>query len=145
MKLQKDLREFIELLNSLDVRYVLVGGYAVAYHGYPRYTGDIDFFVDVSGHNPQRLEQALERFGFTDTGLDAQIFTVENQIIQLGLPPHRIDLITSISGVTFEEAWSSREYGEIDGVPVPIISRDLLKRNKQSSGRPKDLIDLEYL
>ncbi len=145
MKLQKDLREFIELLNTLEVRYVLVGGYAVAYHGYPRYTGDIDFFVDISGDDPQRLAEALRLFGFEDTGLNAQFFTTENQIIQLGVPPNRIDLITAISGVTFEEAWSSREIGELDGLPIPIISRELLKRNKQSSGRPKDLIDLEYL
>lgn len=145
MKLQKDLREFIELLNSHEVRYVLVGGYAVAYHGYPRYTGDIDFFVDVSGDNPQRLDEALRRFGFEDTGVDAQSFTTENQIIQLGVPPNRIDLITAVSGVTFEEAWTSREVGTIDGLPVTIISLELLKRNKQSSGRPKDIIDLEYL
>lgn len=145
MKLQKDLREFIELLNALEVRYVLVGGYAVAYHGYPRYTGDIDFFVDISGDNPQQLAKALRLFGFEDTGLNAQSFTTENQIIQLGVPPNRIDLITAVSGVTFEEAWSSREVGEIDGLPIPIISRELLKRNKQSSGRPKDLLDLEYL
>jgi hypothetical protein len=145
MKLQKDLREFIELLNALEVQYVLVGGYAVAYHGYPRYTGDIDFFVNISGDNPQRLEEALRHFGYGDTGLNAEAFTTENQIIQLGVPPNRIDLITSLSGVTFEEAWASREVGELDGIPIPIISREMLKRNKQSSGRVKDLIDLEYL
>lgn len=145
MKLQKDLREFIELLNALEVQYVLVGGYAVAYHGYPRYTGDIDFFVDISGDNPQRLEETLRHFGYGETGLNAEAFTTENQIIQLGVPPNRIDLITSLSGVTFEEAWASREVGEMDGLPITIISREMLKRNKQSSGRVKDLIDLEYL
>ncbi len=145
MNLQKDLREFIELLNSHDVRYVLVGGYAVAYHGYPRYTGDVDFFVDTSGDNPQRLEATLRAFGFEDESLNAELFGVADQIIQLGVPPNRIDILTSISGVAFDEAWATHERDEIDGLIIPIISRQLLQRNKQTAARPKDLVDLNYL
>lgn len=145
MNLQKDLREFIELLNSHDVRYMLVGGYAVAYHGYPRYTGDMDFFVDISGDNPQRLEAALRAFGFDDESLNADLFRIADQIIQLGVPPNRIDILTSISGVAFDEAWATREQGEIDGLIIPVISRQLLQRNKQTAARPKDLVDLDYL
>lgn len=144
MKLQQDLREFIELLNAYDARYVLIGGYAVAYHGYPRYTGDIDFFIDMSGDNSTRLEAVLRDFGFADDQLNAQLFAAE-RIIQLGVPPNRIDLITSLTGVAFEEAWATRERGELDGVFVYIISRELLRRNKQMAARAKDLADLEYL
>lgn len=145
MKLLKDLREFIELLNAHEVRYVLVGGYAVAYHGFPRYTGDIDFFVDVTDDNPQRLSKVLRDFGFDEEQIDVDLFSRDNQIIQIGLPPSRIDLLTSISGVTFAEAWATRQSALIDGLSVHIISRELLRRNKQSSARPKDLIDLDYI
>jgi hypothetical protein len=145
MNLAKDLREFIELLNSHDVRYVLVGGYAVAYHGYPRYTGDVDFFVDTSGDNPQRMEATLRAFGFEDESLNAELFSIANQIIQLGVPPNRIDILTSISGVAFADAWATHERGEIDNLIVPVISRQLLQRNKQAAARPKDLVDLDYL
>lgn len=145
MKLLKDLREFIELLNVYEARYVLVGGYAVAYHGFPRYTGDIDFFVDVTDDNPQRLAKVLRDFGFDEDQIDVALFSRDNQIIQIGLPPSRIDLLTSISGVTFAEAWATRQLALIDGLSVHIISRELLRRNKQSSARPKDLIDLDYI
>ncbi len=145
MKLQNDLREFIALLNLHDVRYVLVGGYAVAYHGFPRYTGDIDFFIDIASGNTGRLVTALYDFGFASDTLDAQLFTFENRIIQLGVPPNRIDLLTSISGVTFEETWANRIHTEIDGQIVPVISLELLRRNKQASARPKDLLDLDNL
>ncbi len=145
MKLPNDLREFIALLNSHDARYVLVGGYAVAYHGFPRYTGDIDFFIDIASDNTERLVTALYDFGFASDTLDAQLFTVENQIIQLGVPPNRIDLLTSISGVTFDEAWANCIRTEIDGQIIPVISLELLRRNKQASARPKDLLDLDNL
>ena len=145
MKLQNDLREFIALLNLHDVRYVLVGGYAVAYHGFPRYTGDIDFFIDITNDNTARIVTALYDFGFAFGTLDAQVFTVENQIIQLGVPPNRNDLLTSISDVTFDEAWADCIRTEIDGQIVPVISLELLRRNTQASARPKDLLDLDNL
>lgn len=145
MKLERDLREFIELLNARDVRYVIVGAFALAHHGRPRYTGDIDFFVESSAQNAERLTQVLEQFGFANTGVVQQDFTTADQVVQLGVEPHRMDLMTSISDVSFEEAWNSREYGDLDGLKVPYISRELLKRNKAAVGRKQDLADLDYL
>lgn len=145
MNLPKDLREFIELLNSHEVRYVLVGGYAVAYHGYPRYTGDIDFFVDWEGDNPARLEKIVNEFGFGILGLSAQDFSKPYQVVQLGRPPNRVDIITSISDVTFTDAWETKETIMIDGLHVWVISRDLLLKNKRASNRPKDIADLHSL
>ena len=145
MALQKDLKEFIELLNALDVHYLVVGAFAVAYHGYPRYTGDIDLFIEGTAENAERILSAVNQFGFGESGLTAQDFTVKDQIVQLGVEPNRIDLMTFLSGIDFAEAWSSRQQGEIDGLPVQFISKEMLKRNKAASGRLQDLADLEYL
>ena len=145
MKLERERREFIELLNARDVRYVIVGAFALAHHGRPRYTGDIDFFVEASPENAERLNQVLEQFGFANVGVVEEDFTAADQVVQLGVEPHRMDLMTSISGVAFEEAWNTREYGNLDGLRVPYISRELLKRNKAAVGRKQDLADLDYL
>lgn len=145
MNLQKDLREFIELLSALEVRFVIVGAFAVAYHGYFRYTSDIDIFIDSSFENAARLRRAVEQFGFGDLKLTVEDFTKADQVIQLGVAPNRIDVMTLLSGVDFDEAWSSRELGELDGLSVPFISREMLKRNKTACGRLQDLADLEYL
>jgi len=145
MSLQKDLREFIELLNALKVRFVIVGAFAVAYHGYFRYTSDIDLFIDSSPENATRIFRAVEQFGFGDLKLTVEDFTQEDQVVQLGVSPNRIDVMTFLSGVSFDEAWASREQGELDGLSVPYISRDMLKRNKIACGRLQDLADLEYL
>jgi len=145
MKMEQDVREFIELLNARDVRYLVVGAYALAYHGRPRYTGDIDFFVQSSEHNAQLVAQIVEEFGFASLGIVAADLTSSDQVIQLGVEPNRIDLMTSISGVSFDEAWETREYGDLDGLRLPFISRDLLKRNKAAVGRKQDLADIEYL
>jgi hypothetical protein len=145
MDLEKDLREFVELLNALNVRYMVVGAFAVAYHGHPRFTGDIDVFIERSHENAERLVQVIERFGFGDLNLSAADFLQEDQVIQLGIAPSRIDLLTFLSGVSFEDAWATREYGEINGLTVPFISKEMLKRNKAASGRTQDLADLEHL
>ena len=145
MNLQKDLKEFVELLTELDVRFLIVGAFAVAYHGYPRYTADIDIFVDNSVENAARLLEAIQRFGFGNIGLTDDDFLQDDRVIQLGVAPNRIDLLTSISGVTFEEAWRSRELGALGEVTVPFISREMLKRNKAATGRSQDLADLERL
>ena len=145
MSLQKDLREFIELLNALNVRFVIVGAFAVAYHGYFRYTSDIDLFIDRTEENAQRMLQAVEQFGFRDLKLTKEDFTQEDQVIQLGVSPNRVDVMTFLSGVSFDEAWASREQGELDGLAVPFISKEMLKRNKIACGRLQDLADLEYL
>ncbi len=145
MKLHKDLHEFVELLNSAGVRYVVVGGHAVAFHGYPRYTGDIHFLIESSEDNAARVEKVLRDFGFGQTGFQTKDFLEPESIVQLGLPPNRIDLLTSISGVTFSEAWANRVPGLLDGVPVSFLGREDLLRNKRASGRPKDIADLSNL
>ena len=145
MNLEKDLREFIELLNTLNVRYIVVGAYAVSYHGYPRFTGDIDLFVELSPENAKRIVNVIERFGFAELGLSIDDFLKEGKVVQLGVAPNRIDLLTFLSGVAFQEAWATREEAEIGGLTVPIISKEMLKRNKAASGRLQDLADLEHL
>jgi hypothetical protein len=145
VKLQKDLREFIELLNSAKVEYVIVGGHAVAYHGYPRFTGDIDFLVRPTANNAQSVIAVLQAFGFGAVGISADDFTREEHVVQLGLPPNRIDLLTSISGVTFDEVWSGRVRSDLDETPVSFIGKEQLLRNKRSTGRLKDLADAEQI
>ena len=145
MKLEKDLREFIESLNSRRVDYIVVGGHAVAFHGHPRFTGHIDFFVRPSSQNAERLVEAITEFGFSELHLSADTFTRPNTVVQLGYPPNRIDLLTSISGVDFEEAWSNKAPGELDGLPVFFLGRDALLKNKRASGRDKDLVDVNKL
>ena len=145
MHLSSDWREFIALLNSTSVEYLLVGGHAVAYHGYPRFTGDIDFFVSANPGNAERLERVLGAFGFGNVGIRREDFLEPNMVIQLGRPPNRIDLLTSIDGVRFDEAWLDRAWADIDGLAVPIIGKSDLIRNKTASGRPQDLADLDAL
>jgi hypothetical protein len=144
MPLNKDLREFVGLLNSNEVEYLVVGAFAVAWHGFPRYTGDLDILVRPSFENAIRLLRTLDSFGFGALGVTAQDFQAAGQVIQL-VAPNRIDLLTSISGVQFEEAWSSREQGDLDGVPVWFIGRLALLANKEATGRAKDLGDAEEL
>jgi len=145
VKLQRDLREFIELLNSHGVEYLVVGGHAVAFHGYPRFTGDVDFFVRRTEANAHRLTAALAEFGFDQAHLDASVFTQANKVVQMGVPPNRIDILTTISGVEFEDAWSDRVTSDLDDLPVAYLSRRALLENKRAAGRAKDLVDLEKL
>lgn len=145
MSLQKDLREFIELLSALEVRFIVVGAFAVAYHGYYRYTSDIDLFIDRSDENAERIQAAIDQFGFSDLNIAKQDFTEADQVIQLGVSPNRIDLMTFLTGVTFAEAWAERAYGNLDGLNVPFISKEMLKQNKMACGRLQDLADAEHL
>jgi hypothetical protein len=145
VKLADDLREFVALLNSANVEYLIVGGHAVGYHGYPRYTGDIDIFIRRSPENAARVASVLDSFGFGGLGADADTFLKPDMVVQLGRPPNRIDILTRISGVDFEDAWPNRERALLDGVPVAMIGRDALLANKRASGRPKDLADVREL
>jgi hypothetical protein len=145
VKLQRDLREFIELLNSQKVEYIVVGGHAVAYHGHPRFTGDIDFLLRPTTANGARVIAVLHAFGFSELSLTPGDFAKPEAIVQLGRPPNRIDLLTSITAVDFDEAWASRVQGELDGLPVSFLGRDALIKNKQASGRAKDLADVATL
>jgi hypothetical protein len=133
------------LLNSNEVEFLVVGAFAVAYHGYPRYTGDLDLLIRPTADNAARVLRTLSQFGFSRLDITADDLQYEGKIVQLGMPPNRIDLITSISGVSFEEAWTSRSDGDLGGAPVRFIGRDALRRNKESTGRAKDLGDAEEL
>ncbi len=144
-KLQADLREFIGLLNSQNVEYLVVGGHAVAFHGYPRFTGDIDFLIRTTPVNARRVLRVLDVFGFGELGIGERDLLEAGRIVQLGQPPNRIDLLTSISGVDFESAWESRVQTTMDDQPVHLIGWDALVRNKRASGRQKDLADVEKL
>ena len=143
--LNQNFKEFIQSLNDNDVRYLVVGGYAVAYHGHPRYTKDIDLWIWLDKENAQRTIQALVQFGFGSLDLRPEDFLLPDQIIQLGYPPERIDLLTTLPGVDFEECYANRVAADMDGVVLPFIDLENLKRSKQASGRLQDLADLENL
>jgi hypothetical protein len=145
VKLQKDLREFIELLNSRSVDYVVVGGHAVAFHGYVRYTGDIDFLVRPTAENAALLVSVLKTFGFTDAEKLEAALGEPHKIVQLGRPPNRIDLLTSVSGVDFDRFWKRAVAGDLDGIPVRFPDLQCLLDNKRASGRMKDLADVAEL
>lgn len=143
--LNQGFREFIESFNANQVRYLVVGGYAVAFHGYPRYTKDIDLWIDMEPENATRVVEALGQFGFASLGLKDADFLVPDQIVQLGHPPNRIDLLTTLPGADFQACYAAREQAEIDGVFVNFIDLENLRKNKLASGRHQDLADLENL
>lgn len=145
MILSPDFRDFLASLNEARVHYLVVGGYAVALHGHPRYTKDIDIWVGTDEENAGRLVRAIENFGFGSLGLKAEDFLVPDRIVQLGYPPSRIDLITTLPGVLFEKCYASREEVSIDSLTIHFIDLENLKSNKQASGRYQDLADLENL
>lgn len=139
------MREFLQLLNAHQVEYLLIGGYAVGYHGYPRATGDMDIWVAVHPQNAERVVAVIKDFGFDVPELSTELFSKENQIIQMGVSPVKIDVTTSISGVNFDECYAARQVEILDDVPVNLISLEHLKANKKASGRLKDLNDLQNL
>ena len=145
MKLQADLREFVGLLLSRKVDFVIVGAHAVAFHGHPRATQDMDLLVRPSIENGQRIVEALKDFGFGDLKLTADSFTAPDRMIQLGRPPNRIDLLTGIFGLSFDEAWGSRVPARLDGLDIFVIGREALIKNKRATGRTQDLADVEKL
>jgi hypothetical protein len=145
MPLPEDWRAFIESLNSHGVEYVVVGAVALAHHGFPRYTGGLDVLVRNSPDNAQRLEAALAGFGLAALGLKAADFADSYRVIQLGVPPNRIDLLTYLTGVTFDQAWASRVEAFVGGTRVNFIGREALILNKRLTGRVQDKADLEAL
>ena len=145
MKLPQDFREFLELFSAKGVEYMIVGSYALAYYGAPRYTGDIDLFVRRTEVNAQRIICALNEFGFTSPNLAWNDFVKDDTVIQLGVPPVRIDILTFLSGMDWDVASSHKVPDEIDGVPVFVIGRDDYIVNKKASGRATDLADIEAL
>ncbi len=145
MHLDRDFSEFIACCVARDARFLIVGGYALAAHGHPRFTKDLDVWIAADSANAGRLLDALADFGFGDIGLQEGDFTAPDAVIQLGYPPLRIDLLTSIDGVEFDACYSRRVVTPIDGVPVPFLHSEDLIRNKRASGRAQDLADVEAL
>ena len=133
------------MFNSAKVDYLIVGGHAVAFHGYPRLTGDFDFWIRPTIENAGRVALVLSSFGFPDLGSDPSIFIQPEQIIQLGRPPNRIDILTSVSGLDFEPAWVDRVAGHLDSLPVFFLDKEALLKNKRATGRLKDLADVDEL
>ncbi|MBI2757135.1 MAG: hypothetical protein HYX49_00485 [Chloroflexi bacterium] len=145
LTLPTDFKEFLRLLKEHDVRYLIIGGYAVGYHGYPRATEDLDIWVAVHPDNALKLVSVLKVFGFDNPDLTPDLFLQKPKIIRMGFPPMRLEISTSISGVEFDECYQTRIVDVLDGVEVNLIDLEHLKRNKKASGRAKDIADLENL
>jgi hypothetical protein len=145
ISLPPDFREFLILLNAHEVEYLLIGGYAVAYHGHPRATGDMDVWIALNRRNAEKAVAVLKEFGLDLPQLSPEIFLKEGQIVRMGTPPVRIEIATTISGVNFSECYTARVVDVLDGVSVNIISLAQLKVNKRAAGRHKDLDDLDNL
>lgn len=144
--LSKDFKEFIELLNRNEVKFLVVGAYAVGLHGYVRFTGDLDIWIEPSEENANKVMSCLRQFGFGSLkGLSFEDFTKDNSVVQFGYPPLRIDIMTSASGINFTECYGKRLVSTIDGIEVPYLDLESLKKNKASTKRQKDLGDLENL
>ncbi len=145
MLINQDFKEFLQSLNANKVEYLIIGGYAVAFHGHPRYTKDIDIWINPTNPNINNLLQALKDFGFASPELKIDDFLDPDQIIQLGYPPNRIDLLTNLAGVDFKTCYSSKIEVSIEGISVIFIDLENLKKNKKATGRHQDLADLENL
>jgi len=144
-RLNRDYNDILSALCAEGAEFLVVGAYAVGVHGIPRATGDIDIWVRPTSENARRVMRALKRFGAALLDLTEEDLATADTVFQMGVAPSRIDVITGISGVTFDQAWPSRVTVAIEGLTVPVIGRDDLLRNKAASGRPKDLADLAAL
>lgn len=140
-----DFKEFLQLLNSEKIEYLIVGGYAVSYYGYPRPTGDLDVWIAIDPANAHRLVGALTKFGFGSAGATAELFLTPGRVVRMGRPPLRIEILSSISGVDFGDCYARRVEADFNGVIVNMISREDLVTNKRAAGRSKDRNDLEHL
>jgi|SRR5271157_5423262 len=145
MEAQKDFKELLELFNEHKVEYIIVGAYALAYHGAPRFTGDFDIYIHPMLANAQKILSALADFGFGSLNLVIEDFTNPKSVVQLGVPPVRIDIIASITGVEWEQADKGKSRGSYGGVPAYFLGKEQLIANKRAVGRKKDLADLEAL
>lgn len=141
----QDFREFVLLLNKNEVQYLIVGGYAVGIHGHPRYTGDLDIWLLPEKENAKKILQSIQEFGFSSLNITEADIMKEQSVIQLGYPPLRIDLLTSIDGVNFQECYPNRKIVSIDGITVNFIGFTDLLKNKKASGRHQDLGDIDNL
>lgn len=145
LELSRDLRELLKCFLSHDVRFLIIGGHAVSYHGYPRFTKDLDLWIDRSEANAMRVVEALREFGFDFDDLSPEMFTQESRMTQMGREPNRVDILHTIKGVEFNECYPRSQRAIIDGSPIPIISKPDLILNKLATARPQDLADAEQL
>jgi predicted nucleotidyltransferase len=144
-RLPQDFREFLKLLNDHKVEYLLIGGYAVGYHGYPRTTADLDVWVATNSKNAVKLVDVFGAFGMRSAEITHDLFLKPGNIVRMGVPPVRIEILNEIDGVRFSDCAANAVLGDFDGIQVPLISLQDLKRNKKASGRHKDLEDLDHL
>jgi len=145
MEIQKDFKELLELFNAHKVEYLVVGGYALAFHGAPRFTGDIDLLVKPDSENAKRILTALAEFGFGSLDISEDDFTVSQRVVQLGVPPVRIDIMTSLTGIRWEKVMAGKVSGNYGEISVHFIGKEDLIANKKALGRKKDLADIEAL
>jgi len=145
IRIPKDFKELLKLLNSNGVKYLVVGGYAVGYYGYPRPTGDLDIWILISQENASKVTSSLMEFGFSSTDLSEKLFLKEKSLVRLGLPPVRVEILTTATGVSFDDCYKRKTTDTVDGVQIDFISLQDLKKNKEAIGSHKDLNDLENL
>ncbi len=145
MEIPQDFKELLELFNNHNVEYLIVGGYALAFHGAPRFTGDIDLFVRPDKENAENILDALNKFGFSSLNLSIEDFSKVNQVVQLGVQPIRIDILTSLTNVSWDVAFSAKVKGKYGDVPVYFIGKKELIENKKALRRNQDMADLEAL
>ncbi len=143
--LNKDYREILQILLENKVAFLVVGAYAMSVHGYPRATGDIDIWIAANNENAKKIMKSLKSFGAYLGDIKEKDFTEPNIVFQIGIAPRRIDIITQLSGLDFDEAYQDRIYTEIDGLSIPVISVSKLIENKLATGRKKDIYDVEIL
>ena len=143
--LNPDYKDMLSALSEEKTEFLIVGAYALAVYGLPRATGDIDLFVGTDPENSKKVYQALKRFGASLADIQPETFTQSGVIYQIGVAPSRIDLLTSITGVSFPDAWNHRQSKQLEGLNLPVLSLDDLIRNKTATGRLKDKADLEWL
>lgn len=143
--LNEDYKEMLQILSANEVEFLIVGAYAMGVHGYPRATGDIDLWVLVSRDNSKKVYKSLEQFGAPLEEIDEQTFCSDGVVFQIGVAPRRIDIITHIDGVDFKQAYANKQQLDIGGIKVPVISLEYLIKNKESTGREKDRLDVKYL
>jgi len=145
MEVQPDFRELLALFNANQVEYMVIGGYALSFHGAPRFTGDLDVFVKPDPENARRIIESLDQFGFKSVDLSVDDFRAPDRVVQLGVPPVRVDILTAITGVSWAEAVAGRVEGKYGDIPVYYIGREQFAANKRATGRRRDLADLEAL
>jgi len=141
----KDFKEFLQLLNLNKIEYLVIGGYAVGYHGYPRATGDLDIWIAINEQTAMKMVEVLKKFGFNPPELQKELFLKEQKVIRMGVPPMRLEILTSIDGVTFKTCFNNRIIANFGDFKVNFISKGDLLINKRASGRPQDLVDFDKL